>query len=145
MVSYYWLRDKSRFVVTGSYRKGNHAYHQEAVLSSRSGYPCYCWRAFVAATPAHAASGYVTCATSNVVGVWVDVDGGTDGWAYRSGSGNTNYYSYNTQGKRWRVNVGCGGTPQNWSQSISSNWSNLQNRATITCADAGYIRTCRIG
>ena len=68
--------------------------------------------AFVAATPAHAASGYVTCATSNVVGVWVDVDGGTDGWAYRSGSGNTNYYSYNTQGKRWRVNVGCGGTPR---------------------------------
>ena len=101
--------------------------------------------AVVAATPAHAASGYVTCATSNVVGVWVDVDGGTDGWAYRSGSGNTNYYSYNTQGKCWRVNVGCGGTPQNWSQSISSNWSNLQNRATITCADAGYIRTCRIG
>lgn len=35
--------------------------------------------AVVAATPAHAASGYVTCATSNVVGVWVDVDGGTDG------------------------------------------------------------------
>lgn len=29
--------------------------------------------AFVAATPAHAASGYVTCATSNVVGVWVDM------------------------------------------------------------------------
>ena len=67
--------------------------------------------AFATATPAHAAVGYVTCATSNVVGVWVDVDGGRDGWAYRRGSGNTNYYSYNTQGKRWRVNVGCGGTP----------------------------------
>lgn len=101
--------------------------------------------AFVTASPAHAASGYVTCATSRVVGVWVDVDGGKDGWAHRSGSGNTNYYSYNTQGKRWRVNVGCGGTPQNWAQSISSNWSTRQGAATITCADAGYLRTCRIG
>lgn len=101
--------------------------------------------AFATATPAHAASGYVACATSNVVGVWVDVDGGRDGWAYRSGSGNTNYYSYNTQGKRWRVNVGCGGTTQKWAQSIGSNWSNLQGGATITCADVGYIKTCRIG
>lgn len=31
------------------------------------------------AAPASAASGTVTCATSNVVGVWVDFDGGTDG------------------------------------------------------------------
>lgn len=97
------------------------------------------------ATPAHAANGYVSCATSNVVGVWVDVDGGRDGWATRSGSGSVNRYSYDTQGKRWRVQVGCGGTPQNWGQSIGSNWSTIQGSATIVCADTGYIRTCRIG
>lgn len=101
----------------------------------------------VAATPAHAASGTVTCATSNVVGVWVDVDGGTDGWATRSATSDprVNNYSYNTQGKRWRVNVGCGGTPSNWGQSISSGWSNIQGTASISCADTGYIRTCVIG
>lgn len=99
------------------------------------------------AAPASAASGTVTCATSNVVGVWVDVDGGTDGWAARSSTSDPriNNYSYNTQGKRWRVNVGCGGTPSSWGQSISSNWSNLQGAATISCADTGYIRTCVIG
>ena len=97
--------------------------------------------AFVAATPAHAASGYVTCATSNVVGVWVDVDGGTDGWAYRSGSGNTNYYSYNTQGKRWRVNVGCGGTPMRdtsgpvGSGSSREDLSQVYKLALFSCRD----------
>lgn len=101
----------------------------------------------VSAVPANAASGTVTCATSNVVGVWVNVSGGTSGWASRTATSDPhiNYYSYNTQGKSWSVNVGCGGTPSNWAQSISSNWSTLQGAATISCADVGYARTCRIG
>ena len=99
------------------------------------------------AAPASAAGGTVSCATSRVVGVWVDVDGGTDGWATRSTTSNPNInnWSYNTQNKRWRVRVGCGGTPSNWAQSISSGWSNRQGAASIICADTGYLRTCRIG
>lgn len=100
---------------------------------------------FAISNPAEAASGYVTCATSSVVGVWIDVDGGRDGWATRSGSGNTNRYSYDTQGRRWRAFVGCGGSTQKWGQTLSSNWSTRQGTATISCADVGYIRTCRIG
>ena len=73
--------------------------------------------------------------------------GGTDGWATRSTTSNPNInnWSYNTQNKRWRVWVGCGGTPSNWGQSISSGWSNRQGAASIICADTGYLRTCRIG
>ena len=103
--------------------------------------------AVIGAAPANAASGKASCATSNIVGIWVDVENGTDGWATRSATSDPkiNNYSYNTQNKRWRVTVGCGGTPQNWGQSISSGWSSIQGAATITCADTGYIRTCRIG
>lgn len=99
------------------------------------------------AMPANAASGQASCATSAIVGIWVDVDGGTDAFAVRTATSDPkiNNWSYNTQGKRWRVNVGCGGTPSNWGQSISSGWSNLQGAATITCADTGYMKTCVIG
>ena len=63
--------------------------------------------AVIGAAPANAASGKASCATSNIVGIWVDVDGGTDGWATRTATSDpkVNNYSYNTQNKRWRVNV----------------------------------------
>ena len=98
-------------------------------------------------SPAYASSGKVTCATSAVVGMWVDVDNGTDGFATLSNTSNPNTknWSYNTQNKSWRVFVGCGGTSQNWGQSISSDWTSLQGTRTISCADTGYIRTCSIG
>ena len=103
--------------------------------------------AVIGTAPANAASGKASCATSNIVGIWVDVDGGTDGWATRTATSDprVNNYSYDTQNKRWRVNVGCGGNSQVWGQTISSDWSNIQGAATITCADTGYIRTCSIG
>ena len=40
--------------------------------------------AVIGAAPANAASGKAHCATSNIVGIWVDVENGTDGWATRS-------------------------------------------------------------
>lgn len=57
----------------------------------------------VLAAPAEAASGYASCSTSAIVGIWVDVDGGTDGFAVPNATSDpkVNTWSYNTQGKRW--------------------------------------------
>ena len=76
-------------------------------------------------------SGSVMCVNqANVVGVWVTVSGGTSGWAARSGSGYSQRWSYNTQGKSYKLTVGCGGSPSNWASSsstptFSTNWSNV--------------------
>lgn len=74
------------------------------------------------ATPASAAdstSGDVQCFYGNnqVVGIWVEVPGGTSGWATRWSDGvGGNFYSYPaiTQGYSHRLHVGCSGTPENW-------------------------------
>ena len=54
-----------------------------------------------AATSAYASSGTVTCSTSAVVGMWVNVSGGSSGWATLTSTSNPNIknWSYNTQGK----------------------------------------------
>lgn len=76
-------------------------------------------------------SGTATCADqSTVVGVWVTVSGGTSGWATRSGSGFEQSWRYNTQGKSYKLTVGCGGTPARWASStstptFSTTWSNV--------------------
>ena len=64
------------------------------------------------AAPANAAGGTVTCAFSTSVGMWVEVQNGTDGFATPSPTANPRVknWSYNTQGKRFRVYVECGGT-----------------------------------
>lgn len=84
------------------------------------------------ASPAHAAnSGSVTCMDqSSVVGVWVTVQGGTSNWARRSGSGYSQSWSYNTQGRPYKLTVGCGGTPKVWASSSSTatfsrNWQHV--------------------
>jgi hypothetical protein len=80
------------------------------------------------ASPALAAgSGDVQCVYGNnaVVGVWVEVSGGTSGWATRWSDGNGgNFYSYYEidNGKTYRVHVGCSGTPQNWGITFYSPW-----------------------
>lgn len=61
----------------------------------------------------------------NVEGVWVTVDGGTSGWAKWAGAygGSDPAYatwSYNTQGKSYRLTVGCGGKPSNWASSVTT-------------------------
>lgn len=88
-------------------------------------------------TPAHAASGTVTCSTSQVVGMWVEVSGGRSGWAGRSGTNDfrVNNWWYDTQGKHWRAHVGCGGTPRYWGVTALSNWTNRQGTTTVSCSD----------
>lgn len=98
----------------------------------------------VSAVPAQAASGTVTCPTQGVSGMWVEVENGNDGFATLSGGPNTKTWTYNTQGKKWRAHVGCGGTSQVWGMSLTSNWTTLQG-GTISCADTGYFKTCRVG
>lgn len=100
----------------------------------------------IAAAPAYAASGKVTCSTSAVVGMWVNVSGGTSGWATLTSTSypNVKYWSYDTQGKTWNANIGCGGTPSNWGQSLHLDWTN-QTSGDIICSDTGYIRKCTIG
>jgi hypothetical protein len=84
------------------------------------------------AAPAYAAnSGTEMCVNQDpVVGVWVNVSGGTSGWASRTGSGYSQTWSYNTQGKSYSLTVGCGGTPAHWNASTSTpyystSWSNV--------------------
>ncbi|HJQ07206.1 MAG TPA: hypothetical protein VJ872_17280 [Nocardioides sp.] len=86
---------------------------------------------FGAGTASAATSGYAMCANqANVVGVWVNVSGGVSGWATRTGSGYSQRWAYNTQGRSYSLTVGCGGTPQSWAASTSTpyystSWSNV--------------------
>lgn len=88
-----------------------------------------------APTSASATSGSVTCAklgSNNVVGVWVDVQNGRDGWARRSyTSENSNFWNYNTQGKPYRLFIGSGGSPQRWETSTAASWTRGQRNATV--------------
>ncbi len=76
-------------------------------------------------------AGYATCMNqAAVVGVWVNVSGGSSGWAWRSGSGFQQRWSYNTQSRSYSLTVGCGGSPASWQASTSTpyystNWSNV--------------------
>lgn len=66
-------------------------------------------------------SGSATCVDgSNVVGVWVEVQGGNSGWANRSGQGSRQGWNFNTQGKKYKLTAGCGGSPQRWAESTST-------------------------
>lgn len=82
--------------------------------------------------PAMAANGgKAMCVNKDpVVGVWVEVSGGRSGWATRSGSGYSQNWAYNTQGKAYSLTVGCGGSPARWAVStrtpyFSKTWSNV--------------------
>lgn len=78
--------------------------------------------ALVAPGQANAAnSGSATCVDgADVVGVWVEVQRGNSGWAKRTGQGSRQGWSFNTQGKKYKLTVGCGGSPQRWAQSTST-------------------------
>lgn len=76
-------------------------------------------------------AGTVMCANEvDVVGVWVDVSGGASGWAARRGSGYSQTWNYNTQGRPYSLTVGCGGSPSKWATtsstpSFATTWSNV--------------------
>lgn len=82
-------------------------------------------------TASAATSGRVMCVNqAPVVGVWVNVSGGRSGWATRYGSGYSQSWAYNTQGRPYSLTVGCGGTPARWAASTSTpyystSWSNI--------------------
>ena len=57
-----------------------------------------------------------------IVGMWVEVQGGRSGWATLRGQGYSKTWYYNTQGKPYQVHVGVGGSPQHWENSIHSDW-----------------------
>ena len=81
--------------------------------------------ATISAIPVFAKSGIVKDRSSQgIVGMWVEVEGGRSGWAkLTGGEGGSGYYkswSYDTQGKRFKVDIGYGGTPIHWGKSIHS-------------------------
>lgn len=73
-----------------------------------------------------------------IVGMWVEVNGGTSGWASLTsinGAKHNKRWSYNTQGKSYQVHVGIEGTPKRWGANIKSGWvSNQGNNIQINTA-----------
>ena len=84
--------------------------------------------AFVAVPSASAASGTISgnvqCFYGNnqVVGIWVDAENGTDGWATRwsDGMGGNNYSYTLSQSSKYTLHVGCSGTPSSWGSSMTT-------------------------
>lgn len=82
--------------------------------------------AIIAAPSASAASGTISgnvqCFYGNnqVVGIWVDAENGTDGWATRwsDGMGGNNYSYTLSQSSNYTLHVGCSGTPSSWGSSM---------------------------
>ena len=109
--------------------------------------------AFVAVPSASAASGTISgnvqCFYGNnqVVGIWVDAENGTDGWATRwsDGMGGNNYsYTLSQNTSSYFINVGCGGTPASWgatfrSPTLTGSYYNLY------CITTGGQRVCATG
>ena len=89
--------------------------------------------ATISAIPVFAKSGKVKETTGHgIVGMWVEVEGGRSGWAKLTGDeAGTSYektWTYDTQGKPFKVAIGYGGTPQEWEKSIHSNWIDTDYR-----------------
>lgn len=85
-----------------------------------------------ASTAGAANAGTVMCVNgAKVVGVWVQVNGGRSGWATRSGAGYSQRWSYNTQGKSYRLDVGCGGTPSKWQYRTTT--GSFKKWTNVTC------------
>ena len=91
---------------------------------------------FVGGSAAHAINGRVQCVTSKVVGIWIDTDGGSDGWARFTHDRDNRFasWSFDTKGKSWKAAVGCGGTPQHWGLTLHSPWTSKQG-GYLTCED----------
>jgi len=79
--------------------------------------------------------GEITCGDqSDVVGIWVQVDGGRSGWASWSSSGvgyRANWSFAVEDGARYKLHIGCGGTPWRWGSNTSSGWTTWKTNATV--------------
>lgn len=74
----------------------------------------------------YAASGSVTSYSTElkIVGIWIEVEGGTSGWAWLSSNQlQRASWNYDTQGKKWRAHIGVGGDPQNWLYKVYTPWT----------------------
>ncbi len=60
----------------------------------------------------------------NVVGVWIEQPGGSSGWANFTNTGGGNAtWNYNfSNDNNYQINVGCGGTAQNWYSNNKGPW-----------------------
>jgi hypothetical protein len=82
-------------------------------------------------------SGTVTCIDQEqVVGVWVNVSGGASNFATRSGSGYSQHWSYNTQGRPYSLTVGCGGSTASWRYSTSTPYYST-GWSSVSCFPGG--------
>lgn len=70
--------------------------------------------------------GTVSCANqARVVGVYINIDSGHDGFAEHTATSQPHVarYSYRLdKGSNFKIGVGCGGSPGNWKDSISSDY-----------------------
>lgn len=97
-------------------------------------------------TPAYAhensGSSLTNITPHHVVGIWIEVDGGDSNWATFYETTNSVYtWSYNTQGKRWRMHLGLGGTPQNWRFKRISPWYSGDADLAVTWGGLPYYAT----
>ena len=62
----------------------------------------------------------------DIVGVWVEVQGGQSGWAqFRptiKGQKYSVWWRYDTQGKNFKLHIGVGGTPKEWQYNVKTVW-----------------------
>lgn len=65
---------------------------------------------------------------NKMTGMWVHVEGGRSGWAYwRHKFGNQYEWRYDTQGKKWKADVGVNGTLQSCAINARGfNWTYRQ-------------------
>jgi hypothetical protein len=80
----------------------------------------------------------ITCSSgAPVVGVWVEAERGGSGFSERpsGGTANTGPYLFNLEfGGAYHVNVGCGGSRQDWKKETSSTRSD-QSVRSLACDD----------
>lgn len=98
--------------------------------------------AFSSTKEVHASSGTVYIQEGNkMTGMQVHVEGGRSGWAYwRHKFGNQYEWSYDTQGKKWKADVGVNGTLQSWAINARGfNWTYRQgNNIPIWVNQGGH-------
>lgn len=104
-----------------------------------------------AATTASNVSIYTFCASRNIrpVGMWYSADNGQRGWA-AWGTGDSDggqWFSFhlNSTITNVQLSIGCGGTPQKWSKTMSGAIAVFRipaQRFNANCAGAGY--TCKL-